>query len=842
MLGHYLASAIRNFRRRPLSTAIKLLALALGFGCCLTANLIADYVRRVDGQWARSDSIYTVSQAITPPGSGKETAPSLGAISAPAVDYLKIDFPDVIVAATNTLSVAIIADGIQQDYNVLAVDPEFFSIFDLELTSQSADPLTAPRSVLLEASAARQLFGTTDAAGRALQVGKMDMTVAAVFDFRGPTHLGAGAIGKNIRLIMPRAAIPDVMGFQFNYPPIWSTTCCTTYMLPPKGGAPFAEIEQRLQRFSETRVPPESGRVRFAPMRLSDMGRAYLNLGLFGGSLDLSLVTILNVFAVLILAVACVDFVNLAIAETVARAREIGVRKTMGATRTQVMAQMMLEIGLLSLVAFTLVVPLTLLVVNPLGRALRVEIDATGFLARPSYWLSALGVAALVCAATGAYPALVLARVRPVLSLRTTGTRGGAAAIRKVLIIVQFAAASFLLAAVAVMLLQRASIRERLADQSQDPRLVISVGQQRLGYDAQTLRTELLAHKSITGLTGSFSEPFRRSRYTGIAPETIAVSEDPEAERIPIQQRYVFYDYFDVAGIRLLAGRDFDSARDSPQSGPPPPIPASDDEAPFRPPLMHAIIDEKLAARLGFTAETAVGKLLYQPKQISIVDRSGGPSRSVSAVYALEIVGVVAATPLEYMADGPDSYLYVLQPYAVSTLILRVARSDVPGALAHIDATWRKFFPSRQIQRTFLDEAFDANFRMFNVLGMTFVGLSVIAVAIAGMGLFGIASFVVQRRAREIGVRKTYGATSLNVLLLVLWDFSKLVVVANAIAWPLAWLAGRTYLNLFVQRIDLTPTPFVFALGVSLLIAWVAVAAHVLRAAQINPAVVLKAE
>ncbi|HET8700022.1 MAG TPA: FtsX-like permease family protein, partial [Gammaproteobacteria bacterium] len=194
------------------------------------------------------------------------------------------------------------------------------------------------------------------------------------------------------------------------------------------------------------------------------------------------------------------------------------------------------------------------------------------------------------------------------------------------------------------------------------------------------------------------------------------------------------------------------------------------------------------------------------------------------------------------MAEGPDSYLYVVNPYAAMSVIVRVARADVAGALAHIDATWKKFFPNRPGNRQFLDEAFDANFRMFDMLGNTFIGLSCVAIVIAALGLFGIASFAVQRRARDIGVRKTMGASKRSVLALMLWDFSKLVIAANVIAWPLAWLAARAYLDLFVQRMELTPAPFAFALVVSLAVAWLAVLTDALRAARLQPALVLKTE
>jgi putative ABC transport system permease protein len=844
MIGHYFRSALRNFRRRPLSTAIKLLVLALGFACCLTANLIAGYVQRTDRQWAHADSIYSIWQAVTPPGAAKESSPTIGAISGSAVEYLKVDFPDVIIAATNTLPLSVRANGTQEDYNVLVVDPEFFRIFDLKVSGGSAEALSAPHSVLLEAAAARQLFGTADAAGQTLQVGRGDATVAGIFELPMPTHLGSGNIGKKIRVIMPRAAVTDVLGFNLSYPPIWSTTCCTTYLFRPQGGPTVAELQARLERFSETRVPPEFGRVRFGLMSLGDMGRAYLNLGLFGGSFDLSIVTILNAFAALILAVACVDFANLAIAESAARSREIGVRKTMGASRGQVVMQSLFEVGLLSLVALALVLPLTLLVVTPLAGAIGLEITAADFLGRSRYWLGVFGIAVAVCVVAGVYPALVLARVRPISSLRMTGAHGGAATVRTALIVVQFATASFLLVAVAVMLQQKGALRDRLADPSRDPRLAVTVGQTGPGFDLSTFRSQLLANPAVSGFTASASEPFRRAYVTGIPPATIARSEDPAAKRIPIQQRYVYYDYFDVAGIRLLAGRDFDQARDIARPDPPPDetSPAAGVAPVLHVATQHVIIDEKLASRLGLTAQQAIGEMLYEPTQILVPGKSGAPAQPTSVTLPLEVVGVVAATPLEYMAEGPDSYLYFVQPGAANTLILRIARGDIPGALTYIDATWRKFFPNRQLRRAFLDEAFDTNFRMFDMLGTTFVGLSVIAIAIAAMGLFGIASFVVQRRQREIGIRKTMGATKARVLRLVLWEFSKLVLLANAIAWPLAWLAARTYLNLFVQRIELSLMPFALALGITLLIACTAVATHALRAARVKPALVLKAD
>lgn len=839
MFGHYVATALRNCRRRPLSTAVKLLALALGFACFLTANLIADYVSRTDRQWANDGRIYAISQAVTAPGDEKEGGATIGAISGPAVEYLKVDFPDVVIAATNTIPSPVRADDMYRDYNVLAVDPHFVRIFDLEMVRGPPDALAAPRTALLEAAAARELFATEDVIGRNVQFFGMDMTVSGVFRWPSPSHLGAGGLGKNIRVIATR----ESLGIAGAAPPLWAGTCCTTYMLLPEAGPSHAAVQERLAQFSAARVPPEFGTIRFTLMELGDIGRSYLNLGLFGGSLDLSLVTILNAFAALILAVACLDFANLAIAEATTRSREFGVRKTVGARRRQVAAQAFVEAGLLTLAALALVLPLALLAVTPLGRALRLEIGAADLLAHGDYWLMVLGVAALVCLAAGAYPALVLARVRPVSTLRATGARGGTGAIRTALIVAQFAAASFLLAAVAVMVAQKAELRGRLADPSQDPRLTITVTNTSGPFDLATLLTELRSHPAITGVTSTAAQPFRRAVVTGLPPSTMAKDEDPNSTRIPIQSRFVGYGYFDVAGIRVLAGRDFDAVQDD--RGNVADIAFSESgEATRNPaaPPQKIVIDEKTAARVGLTPQQAVGTLLYLPTQMMVASGPNQPPRAASILLPGEIVGVVAATPLEYMVEGPDNYVYRLQPRAASTLILRVARADTAAALAHVDAVWAKFFPGRPPQRVFLDEAFDTNFRMFDVLATTFIGLSVIAIAIAALGLFGIASFVVQRRTREIGVRKVLGATRERVLGLVVWDFSKLVIVANVIAWPLAWAASRSYLNLFVQRIDLSAAPFLLALAISMAIAWVAVLVHALRAARVKPALVLNTE
>jgi putative ABC transport system permease protein len=834
MFAHYVANAFGRFRRDPIATAIKVLALGLGLACFLLAHLVADHVRQTDRGWAAADRTYTLSQVATRPG-GEVVSGSVGAISTSAVRYLREDFPELEIAATRTMTFPFkVGDRVVEQGNTLIVEPEFLDIFDLAMRSgRAAGALDAPRSALVTEDLALELFGRTDVVGETIELqnglmNREDVTVTGVFAFDAPTHFGAESVGKNIRMIVDT----DTLRAQYTFTrpdgsvqeatwvdaPDWAGTCCTTYLvLPEDGSLGLAGLEARLAEFSARRVPPDIGEMRFIPTPMSDVASAYMNTRLFGGAQVVDLPTVLTAFAALILIVACLDFANLATAEAAARAKEVGLRKAVGAGRGQIAVQTLIEAAVLTLGALLLVLPLVLLLAAPLGGLLQLEIALPG-LDRPDYWLSVLAIAAVTGLAAGAYPALVLARVRPLFALRMGGARGGSPLVRTLLIGAQFAAASFLVVAIVVLHAQKAEIRDRLTDPSTDLRVTVLLPGDG-SVNTETLRAELLAHPSVTGFAVSVTPPFRRTPYSSRGNDPLfARSEDPGAPRAPAQMRLISPGYFDAAGIAMVAGAEIATDAELPADG------------------FHVVIDTRMAAELGLTPDQAVGQLGYyfQP--------GGSPGEPQQAIPG-RIVGVAAATPLEYMTGGPSGYVYITQSgVLVGAAIVRVARGDVEAALAHIDETWAALAPDRPIRRMFLDEAFDLSFAMFNTMNVAFAAMSVLAAAIAAIGMFGVAGFVVEHRRHEVGVRKTLGATTLRVLRRLLWDFGKPVVAANLIAWPLAYLAAQAYLALFVNRIALTPVPFLIALAATLGIAWLAVGIHAWRAATLRPADVLRYE
>jgi putative ABC transport system permease protein len=289
-------------------------------------------------------------------------------------------------------------------------------------------------------------------------------------------------------------------------------------------------------------------------------------------------------------------------------------------------------------------------------------------------------------------------------------------------------------------------------------------------------------------------------------------------------QNNVGYDFFATLEIPLLAGRVFDRARNDL----PPQNQNREQDGPQ--PTINVVIDDVLAAQLGFrTPDEAVDQLIYFPAGLG------------DQAQPFQVIGVVASRPLFLRGLGATSNVYRLGTGG-QNLIVRLAAEDVGAGVAAAEAVWRRLAPQAPFQRRFMDEMFNESFERFARLSEVFAGLAAFAFFISIIGLFGMAVQVAARRTHEIGVRKSVGARKSQIVGMLLRDFSKPVIIANVIAWPLGYVAAQTYLGVFIQRISLTPVPFVASLVIVLLIAWAAVVSQALRAARANPATVLRFE
>jgi putative ABC transport system permease protein len=858
MLRHYFSIALRNLGRAPLTALISVTTLALGLVAFVAAYAVVGYWSHSERHFANADRTYVLTAKLAL----RDGSISTGAM--PQTNelyekYVRVEFPEIeAIAKANLWSreASVSADGRGARVVAVAVDPEFLDIFDLPFVA--GDPQTAlrePNGLLLTEAAALKLFGTRDVLGKTVALGGnlIDATVTGIIGpIPEPSHMGTGpAASMPFEIMAPYdlyARLRDAVNRPAAPPPAQNETangdaaaagapaetapapqrenwfsnyCCTTYVLLKRDGHfSGADLRARLRDFAGRHLSPEQ--LRFASLDVgavpvSGLMVTQLDAQLLGGSRGaLSITTLLLALGALVLVVACVNYANLATARAARRAREIGLRKAIGARRAQVLAQDLFEAGLLTLAALALSIGIVTLLAPVVRNATGIDMRLV-MSSEPSFWAFAAALLVVVTLLGGAYPAFVLARVRPLEALRLGRVRMGPRFAATVLVGAQFAAASLLLIAVIVMYLQNAALKRTGLGSTQDQHLVISNFEPVTHVPNDLLRAELERLPQVKGVTSMTAAPWSDNVNLSL----LARTREAGATTHTAFQNNVGYDFFETLGLPLLAGRVFDRDHNDLQQSPDPAA---------RP--TNIVIDAALAEQLGFASpQAAVGQTVWFPEGVD------GTARS------FDIVGVVASRPLFLRGLGATSNVYQLRSGpGLSTTIVRLAAADIGGGRSAAEALWRRLAPQAPFTSRFLDDLFDESYEKFGRFNQVFSGLAALALAIAVIGLVGMAIQVAGRRLHEIGVRKSVGARKRQIVAMLLRDFSRPVIVANLLAWPLGYVAAQQYLSVFIQRIELTPLPFAMSLVIVLLIAWTAVGSQALRAARANPAAVLRVE
>ena len=485
------------------------------------------------------------------------------------------------------------------------------------------------------------------------------------------------------------------------------------------------------------------------------------------------------------------------------------------------MLQYLAESALLTLAAVAIALVAVRLLAPALQNAVGIDLSL-GLFDSVRFWAFLAALLITVTVLGGAYPALVLSRVPPIEALRVGRTRVGPRFAGTVLVGVQFVAASFLLIVVIVMYAQNLELRRTGLGRTADPVLVISNFSQYSGVDPVLLQSELARLPQVTGLTESGAPPWNDNVNLMLLGRT----PDQTVGFAAAYQSTVGYDFFSTLGFTVLAGRVFDREH-------------GEDIAPDNPmgsgQTLSVVVDDVLTRQFGFRSpQEAVDQIVYMPERLT---RAFG-----EAAQPVRIIGVVASKPLNLRAAEATANLYMLRTGLIFQLV-RISAADVAGGVAAIDALYERLSTTRgRINRDFMDDLFNESYKNFERINQVLAGLAFLAVTIAVIGLFGMAIQVASRRVHEVGVRKSVGARTTQVVAMLMRDFSKPVLIANLIAWPLAYFAAQQYLSVFMQRIALTPVPFVLSLAVALAIACAAVGGQALRAARVSPAAVLRVE
>ena len=830
MLKHYIIQALRGFWRFRITALVNLVGLSLALVCFIVTYLFLDsLLRSGDRQFKNASRTYALTQELWTTPTNR-MIPAFPQVAPGTAKYLHADLPglEAVARAINLGPLAAATDNRSAYLFATAVDSDFLKIFDLKaLEGELPGALAAAHGAVITQSAALRLFGTSKVVGRSLLLqNRSEVMINAVIDaLPAGSHMGDSEASQSrfdllVSMNLLKAlqstsfgvmADPDTAQWQWGVDTYW-----TYVLLPADGSVTLAQLQETLRAFPARHVPKEEMISVFGAVPLAHVRLATLDA--FAGSHSISLTTGPFLLDLLILIIACLNYANLTVAIATTRAREVGMRKVLGASQPHLVRQYLVEAALLGGVALALVLIGAALAVPALDRAFALELQLSSLL-QPGLWGLVILLLALVSLVGGAYPALVLSRVRPVESLRGATVRAGPRFVPTVLVGVQFAAASFLLVVSMLMSAQNRVLQRAGIHPDRDPVIVINNDIRQLGLPFETLRNELLRDPRVKFVSGALTMPWN----SGGAHQNISRSPDASSATPVSMMNTVFYGFFPTLGINILAGRDFDRGHADEFSW----------DSQEQKGVASIIIDRALLHQLGWTRpEQAVDQTIYL---VSPWDTKM-PGRP------MHVVGVVDNGYPRLVGPNADSNAYLLNAVGASVPFVRIAHDDIPGALAHVDAVWNTLVPKAPVRRYFMDELFNSAYETFARVSTVLTGLSAFAFIIAVLGLIGMAIHITSRRLREIGIRKTLGASVRGVVLMLLFDFSKPVLIANVLAWPLAFLAGRLYFNLFMERATLSPWPFVLSLGITVAIAWLAVGAQAVGAAVVKPATVLRLE
>jgi putative ABC transport system permease protein len=832
MFRNYLTIALRNIVRHKLYSFINIAGLAVGLTCVILIALFVQDEMSYDKWIPGSDRLYRVEVTYYPPG---RPAIPLAQTSLPLPLAMRDNIPEVRAATRLARENMAITVGDRHFSEVVTVvEPNFLQVIPLPLIE--GDPRTVlahPESVVLTQRMARKYFGDADPIGKTISPLKPACAPGAAVCDNSTVPLKVTGVMRDlphntqlyIDMLVPNTSIVDRIDQEAKHN--WLSNNMTFgYVVLAPGADPariLAKFRPLIDRSVDltryTNVKLSGSQIMEA--RLVPFRDVHLSTDRYFGMKPAgSWTTIygLGAIGLLILLVACFNFMNLATARATLRAREISLRKCVGATRGQLMIQFLGESVVIALLALVLALALTEILLPAYGGFLQVPLTLD-YLADWPLMLAFASIAVLAGLIGGLYPAMVISGFRPAAVLRAnTSGNPGSGALRTTLVVLQFAV-SIGLGIAATVVFQQIDFARHLD----------------LGFRRDNIVTVSTNRLSATGMK-AFAEALARGPgVIGVARSSLSLFNGQNGNVLPVQKPgdpqmlspthfAISPDYFQLYGIKILAGRTFSANRGEDvfsylTSGP---SEGSDD--PAKNEGHNVMVNALLARDLGYAPQDIIGKTF------------------VFGRASMRVVGVTADTLTEGARTAAIPLVYVYAPDWPQIVSIRIDAGRTQEATAYIDRTFRAFVPNVPVTRSFLNDSFDRLYSGDAKQGLMFAVFVGVAIVIACMGLFGLAAFTAGRRTKEIGIRKVFGARVRDVVFLLLWQFSIPVLIANLIAWPVAWYYLHGWLEGFAYRIPLSPLYFLGAGLVALVIAWATVFSHARRVAGASPINALRYE
>lgn len=808
MFKNYMLTAVRNLLRHKQYTLINVFGLAVGLAACLLILLYVNHELNYDKWIPENDRVMRMETShYNRAGEFVYNSDNIPPVSAPLFAEQLDDIE--LFARFLGETIAISVDGRAYEQDLTISDPDVFELMGVRMIEgDAATALDDPSSIVLSETDAKRIFGDRSALGQTVKVdGQHLLKVTGVMaDWQQPSDLEVHAFAPNSS---------PVIDHQPWLRENWGSFSGPTY-IRVREGTNLGELTKAINEFA-LRVAP-SNRFQDRVDRgikpdfefyLTPAIDAHLKSPANSGDSRGSMSNLMSagLIALLILVIAVINVANLGTMLAIKRVREVAIRKALGAMPRHLMVQILVESVALTFLSMLVGLVITETLLPWFGDLMNRSISSD-LIYQPTMISGLLAGTAFVGIVCGLYPALVAIKFRPVDYLcgmkPSLGVR-----FRNILIVLQFAATIGLLATCIVVFLQ-AKFAQDQDKGFESAQLVEISGIARpvvLGRE-EALRQALSRLDGIEAVAASHGMPghdynnnngFRVDNGADIVIRRFAVSEEllPMLDVAPIAGRLLSKDYPADAVTDKYKGA----------SG-------------------SIVINDIAVQRLGFeNAEDAIGHAAY----------TFGDMEST-------IVGVVGNLRTRSARSDPSPTYYWVGPHEFRHVILKVKRQNMAETLAAVDRVWREFFPDLPIRRQFVDDAFAKYYDNERRQGWLLLFSASVMIIIAVMGLYGLAALATERRAKEIGIRKVLGAQSRNIVQLLLWQFSAPILVANLIAWPLAWWGLAVWLESFVDRIGLSVLPFIAAGLAVQLVAWVTIIAHTMKVARANPIKALRYE
>ncbi len=812
MLANYFKIAWRNVVSNPLFSAINIVGLAIGLACCIIITLFVRYETSFDQHWKSPDDVYRVTRDFY----GNNLR--LAAIAPPIAPLLGEDFEEIEeitrIMPSGNLPIDV-GDRQFRETELAIADGNFLTFFGIELIE--GDPATAldnPSSIVLTEAAAQRYFGNENPIGKQMLLsGQTTMTVVGLMaDLPANTHM-------HFELLISIQVVPTMLGPTELQS--WGRNIYFTYLRLPPGYDPAA-LESRFPDFLTKHQGEDApSQLGLNLQKITDIHLRSQRDGEWTDNGNITSVYTFSAVALVVLLIACINFMNLTTARSTKRAREVGIRKVVGATRQQLIVQFLGESVLLTALAMLLALALVEITLPAFAAFLEVPLVLP--FSDPRLSLQLLAGVALVGIVAGSYPAFYLSQFRPAEVLKGGTAAGGSALLRKLLVVFQFATSIALLIATGVVVAQTHYARNIELGYERSHNLISQIPfSSDIWTTYEPMKAELEAHPDIESVVLSSRVPgMTNVDGSGFIAEEVQFTRE---NSMGISDIMVDYQWFDHYEIRFLAGRPF---RENERR-----IEYPSDEKLITKGAM--VMNESAARRFGWSPSEAVGKIVFE-----LTSDDG------SSYIEREVVGVIEDIHFSSLHDQIKATIFVEQhPRRRRMLSIKIAPGDPGAAISHFETVWKKILPDEPVHWEFLDDRFDALYRNEERQAQMFATFAAFAIFVATLGLFGLASFTTERRTKEIGVRKVMGASVTDIVLLLTADFTRLVLLANLIAWPVAFYFMRSWLTGFAYQAPFASWAWLFlASGIAaLVVAWLTIAVQASGAARARPVLALRYE